>query len=62
MNKLSEFTFNGDILEKLIKSNLSCHANKVITVELIDIISVQIIDTIIFHLKEQKGRWNKTVF
>ncbi len=46
-------TLNKERLGSLVKSNISCHANKIITQELIDDITRQIIDSIEFFINKK---------
>jgi hypothetical protein len=45
---------NQDVLAGIIKSNISCHASKPLTQELIDIITMQIIESIDFFIKKTR--------
>lgn len=47
--------FETDILETIIRNNLSCHHNKILSDELIKLITKQIIDSISYSLGERKN-------
>lgn len=46
-------TLNKERLGSLVKSNISCHANKMLTQELIDDITNQIIDSVEFFINKR---------
>lgn len=49
-----KITINEAALSGLIKSNISCHANKTINQELIDTITMQIIESVDYFLNKRE--------
>lgn len=47
-------TLNNDSLQLLIRSNLSCYMNKTLNQELIDKLTVQIVDSIGYFLNKEE--------
>jgi hypothetical protein len=52
MNKEVEIIINEEKLSHLIKSNISCHANKLLNQELIEALTHQIIESIDYFLNK----------
>ena len=48
-----QITVNGVLLGNLIKNNLSCHANKPLTQELIEQITAQIVESVDYFLNKR---------
>jgi hypothetical protein len=43
-----------ELLASLIRSNISCHSGKIFTQELIDSMTVQIVESIVFYLDSKE--------
>lgn len=43
-------------LEKLIRSNISCHSGKIVSNDFVNEIAIQIIDSIVFFIKEGREK------
>jgi hypothetical protein len=47
-----ELKFNNESLTQLLRSNISCHMNKMLNQELIDTLTMQIVESIEFFVNK----------
>ncbi len=53
MNNPVSIKLNTESLTQLLRSNLSCHVNKALTQELIDTLTMQIVESIEFFVNKE---------